>query len=162
VVFPRFLIGEIIVTKVLVVEDNPALQLILTRWFQDQGCTVLAADSVDSALKVLDQEERVDAVVLDGGLNGLGHGRDVAAHIVKAVWPRQEQVAAEKTSFCTLSTDPYHVDGASAVFDKYDFFDMIEACPKAAFVAWSSEMNAGPKPPTYETRVQQAFVCDQA
>jgi CheY-like chemotaxis protein len=65
--------------KLLVVEDDIALQQIVSSLFEQRGLAVTAVPDGASAIDVLDRES-FDLVLLDLGLPGVG-GLDVLAHI---------------------------------------------------------------------------------
>jgi CheY-like chemotaxis protein len=65
---------------ILVVEDDAAGRELVKRAFEAQGYRVLVAADAREALAIRDTEERVDALVTDLVMPGMG-GRDVAAAI---------------------------------------------------------------------------------
>jgi two-component system NtrC family sensor kinase len=69
--------------RVLLVEDNPDVAVIASDYLEQCGCTVLRADSAESAIELLNKEPRVDIIFSDivmPGLSGLELGRLVREH----------------------------------------------------------------------------------
>jgi CheY-like chemotaxis protein len=63
---------------VLVVDDEPAMLLLVTETLQDFGYSVLNADDGASALKILRSSTHLDLLITDVGLPGGMNGRQVA------------------------------------------------------------------------------------
>jgi CheY-like chemotaxis protein len=63
-----------------VVEDNDSVRLFTTDTLRDLGFDVIEAVDAAEALKVLDQNKRVDLMFTDIGLPGL-NGRELAATV---------------------------------------------------------------------------------
>ena len=62
---------------VLVVEDEDAVRAVVAEALREQGCRVLEAGSGTAGLRLLQSQERIDALVTDVGLPGL-NGRQLA------------------------------------------------------------------------------------
>ncbi|MDD2326133.1 MAG: response regulator [Alphaproteobacteria bacterium] len=103
--------------KVLVVEDERSIQEFLMMIFEEAGAEVLCAAAVPQAKEILDTHPDIDVVTLDGSL-AVGHGSEVAEHIVKVLWPRQAEAACGKTAFVVISGNPFTPEGVSAVYEK--------------------------------------------
>jgi CheY-like chemotaxis protein len=73
-------VGRVRRETVLVVEDNDAVRLFTTDTLRDLGFDVIEAVDAAEALKVLDQNKRVDLMFTDIGLPGL-NGRELAATV---------------------------------------------------------------------------------
>jgi PAS domain S-box-containing protein len=71
---PRAEQGE----TVLVVEDEPALRLLVTELLEDLGYTVLKGVDAGTGLRVLRSDVRIDVLVTDVGLPGGTNGRQLA------------------------------------------------------------------------------------
>jgi PAS domain S-box-containing protein len=63
---------------VLVVEDEPALRMVIRDVLTDRGYTVLEADSGRSGLNVVESAARIDLLLSDVGLPGGINGRQLA------------------------------------------------------------------------------------
>jgi len=63
---------------VLVVEDEPAVRMVIVELLSDRGCTVLEAHSGRSGLNVLESSDRIDLLLTDVGLPGGMNGRQLA------------------------------------------------------------------------------------
>jgi CheY-like chemotaxis protein len=70
---------EMIRRRVLLVDDEPMLRLILTEYLSDAGIEVLEAEDGDHAVKLLDSDERLDLVVTDIQMPGTADGNAVGA-----------------------------------------------------------------------------------
>jgi CheY-like chemotaxis protein len=70
--------------KILVVEDEELVRLILAESLDDQGFVVVAVPSGDEAVVLLDDPDRFDAVVTDvhmpGDKDGIAVGQYVRQH----------------------------------------------------------------------------------
>jgi PAS domain S-box-containing protein len=73
-------VGRVRRETILVVEDNDAVRLFTTDTLRDLGFDVIEAVDAAEALKVLDQNKRVDLMFTDIGLPGL-NGRELAATV---------------------------------------------------------------------------------
>ncbi len=71
--------GTMVPTKILVVEDDPAIARVLTRLLTRQGCAVVHAADGSEGMGAFDRETP-DLVVLDLGLPGVD-GWGVLRHI---------------------------------------------------------------------------------
>jgi CheY-like chemotaxis protein len=63
---------------VLLVEDEPAVRLILVEVLSDLGYTVLEADNSQVGLRILETRARIDLLLTDVGLPGGMNGRQLA------------------------------------------------------------------------------------
>ena len=63
---------------VLLVEDEPAVRLVMADVLADNGYTVLEADTGDKALRQIRSAERIDLLLSDVGLPGGMNGRQLA------------------------------------------------------------------------------------
>ncbi len=63
---------------VLVVEDEPAVRMVIGELLSDRGYTVLEAHSGRSGLNVLESSARIDLLLTDVGLPGGMNGRQLA------------------------------------------------------------------------------------
>jgi signal transduction histidine kinase len=63
---------------VLVVDDEPAIRMIIAEILQDNGYTALEAADGAGALRILESEIRIDLLITDVGLPGGINGRQVA------------------------------------------------------------------------------------
>jgi CheY-like chemotaxis protein len=66
-------------SRILVVEDESALRLLLAEFLRDEGFSVTEAESGDQAIKLLDLDDVFDLVFTDISLPGQADGNDVAA-----------------------------------------------------------------------------------
>jgi PAS domain S-box-containing protein len=66
--------GEI----VLVIDDEPAIRMLLSEVLEDSGYKVIEAEDGPSGLRVLDGDGRIDLLITDVGLPGGLNGRQVA------------------------------------------------------------------------------------
>lgn len=66
--------------RVLVVEDEPGVRLLVMEVLQDLGYIAIEAEDAQSALEVVQREPRLDLVISDVGLPGIG-GRDLVEEI---------------------------------------------------------------------------------
>jgi PAS domain S-box-containing protein len=65
-------------TVVLVVEDEPAVRLVIVEVLSDHGYTVLEADDGRSGLRIAESGARIDLLLTDVGLPGGMNGRQLA------------------------------------------------------------------------------------
>jgi len=65
-------------SAVLVVEDEPAVRMVIVELLSDRGYTVLEAHSGSSGLNVLKSRARIDLLLTDVGLPGGMNGRQLA------------------------------------------------------------------------------------
>lgn len=65
-------------TTVLVVEDEPAIRMLLTEALNEIGISVIEASDATSALKVLESDTPVDLLITDVGLPGEMNGAKLA------------------------------------------------------------------------------------
>jgi CheY-like chemotaxis protein len=63
---------------VLVVDDEPAVRMLITETLTDLGYTALEASDANSGLKVLQSNVRIDLLITDVGLPGGMNGRQMA------------------------------------------------------------------------------------
>ena len=63
---------------VLVVDDEPAVRMLVTETLGDLGYSAIEAGDATSGLKVLDSDARVDLLITDVGLPGGMNGRQMA------------------------------------------------------------------------------------
>ena len=66
--------------RVLVVEDEPGVRLLIVEVLKDLGYTALQAEDAPTALALLERESQLDLVVSDVGLPGL-NGRELVEEI---------------------------------------------------------------------------------
>jgi CheY-like chemotaxis protein len=71
---PRAEEGE----TVLVIDDEPAVRMLVTEVLQDLGYAAIEAADGPSALKVLQSDRRIDLMISDVGLPGGMNGRQLA------------------------------------------------------------------------------------
>ena len=64
--------------RVLVVDDEPTVRMLVTEVLEDLGYTAIEAADGAAGLKVLNSNARVDLLVTDVGLPGGINGRQVA------------------------------------------------------------------------------------
>jgi len=64
--------------RVLVVDDEPTVRMIITEILQDNGYTALEASDGAGALRLLESDTRIDLLITDVGLPGGINGRQVA------------------------------------------------------------------------------------
>jgi len=63
---------------VLVVDDEPAVRMLVAEVLEDFGCTVIEAEDGAAGLRVLRSDARIDLLITDVGLPGGLNGRQVA------------------------------------------------------------------------------------
>jgi CheY-like chemotaxis protein len=63
---------------VLVVEDEPAVRMVILDMLADRGYTALEADNGRSGLRILESSGRIDLLLTDVGLPGGMNGRQLA------------------------------------------------------------------------------------
>lgn len=72
--------------RVLVVDDEPTVRLLVAEILSDYGYSTIEAGDADAALPVLQSNTRIDVLVTDVGLRGALRGPDLAA-AARAVRP---------------------------------------------------------------------------
>jgi CheY-like chemotaxis protein len=63
---------------VLLVEDEPAVRMVVVEVLSDLGYTVLEADNSQSGLRIVETRARIDLLLTDVGLTGGMNGRQLA------------------------------------------------------------------------------------
>jgi len=63
---------------ILLVEDEPAVRMVVVEVLSDLGYTVLEADNSQSGLRIVETRARIDLLLTDVGLPGGMNGRQVA------------------------------------------------------------------------------------
>lgn len=124
--------------RVLVVEDNPALRLLLASWLDELDCTSVLAESGERALE-LARAERLDAIVLDLGLPGID-GREVARRL-------RASRATKSLWIVGLSAHASDTDRASALAAGMDTFLSKPVELDALAAALNPAKPARPAPP---------------
>jgi CheY-like chemotaxis protein len=74
---------------VLVVDDEPAVRMLLVDLLQEVGYTVIEAATGAEALEILEADTPIDLMITDVGLPGGMNGRQVAS-VARALRPRQK------------------------------------------------------------------------
>jgi CheY-like chemotaxis protein len=69
--------GEADRPAVLVVDDEPAVRLLVTEVLADEGCEILQAETSEAGLAWLQSDRTIDLLVTDIGLPGM-NGRQLA------------------------------------------------------------------------------------
>lgn len=114
---------------VLVVEDEPVLQMLTTEILGDLGYTTLEASGSAGGLEILNADGRIDLLIMDVGLPGLMNGRQLAEAARKV---RPEPKVLFVTGFADTAsqdegqlrtdievlTKPYSVDAFAARVDR--------------------------------------------
>lgn len=111
--------------KMLIVE-NEALEVAFLTYYLDQAkIPYVIAKSAAEAINCLQNDPSIAFVSLDGNLDGLSRGEEVAAYIVQKMWKPKEGLTFPR--FVTTSSNPYPAPGAMASFYKRDFSDVLGA-----------------------------------
>ncbi len=111
--------------RVLLVEDDPDMRLVLQQSLESDGHVVRACGRVDEALTAVDGEEAFDVVITDVRLPGAS-GLELLAAL------RSRRVGAARIVITGFGTDDVHDEatslGAAVVFDKpFDVDDLRTA-----------------------------------
>ena len=77
--FPREQAGEIAGPAVLVVDDEPAVRLLITEVLADLGYVAIEAVDGPSGLTILQSSTALDLLIVDIGLPGGMDGRDLGS-----------------------------------------------------------------------------------
>ena len=72
--------------NVLVVDDEPLIRMSLGAFFEDEGYTVIEADSADTAIATLECHAAIHIVITDVQMPGSMDGLKLA-HFVRDRWP---------------------------------------------------------------------------
>ncbi|SEU35782.1 response regulator [Stigmatella erecta] len=107
--------------RLLLVEDDPGNRMTLAMLLEDEGFTVVTADSCALATRLLNDAPRYDAVLLDSRL-GDGDGRSLIP-LVRGQLPGAKLVLV--TGWLNEEALCHAVD---AVFQKGTHFDELLAC----------------------------------
>ncbi|GLQ89989.1 histidine kinase [Dyella flagellata] len=110
---------------IVVVDDDPLVLNITGAVLQDQGHRVIELASAEEALRVLENQDRVDLLITDHAMPGM-----TGAQLVEEVnirWPALPIVLA--TGYAEIPTDLS--DGATRLAKPYDRADLAEAITKA-------------------------------
>jgi two-component system, response regulator RegA len=107
--------------RLLLVEDDPGNRMTLAMLLEDEGFTVVTADSCALAIQLLNDAPRYDAVLLDSRL-GDGDGRSLIP-LVRGQLPGAKLVLV--TGWLNEEALCHAVD---AVFQKGKHFDELLAC----------------------------------
>ena len=91
--------------KILVVEDEVLIRLLIADALMEAGFQVIQAASADEALEVLQSSVEVDLVVTDVRMPGSINGLELASR-VRANWPALKIVIASAEYPVTLSGAP--------------------------------------------------------
>lgn len=99
--------------RILVVEDDPDILGLVRYHLGKAGHRVIATESGEAALEILDEKEPPDIAVLDVGLPGIS-GRDLALRI-----RTDDRTSAVRIVFLTASIDPEDIEAAKEISDAY-------------------------------------------
>ncbi|HJE69620.1 MULTISPECIES: ATP-binding protein [Pseudomonas] len=114
---------------VLVVEDEPVLQMLTTEILGDLGYTTLEASGSAGGLEILNSDGRIDLLIMDVGLPGLMNGRQLAkaarevrpepkVFFVTGFADTASQDEGQLRTDIEVLTKPYSVDAFAARVDR--------------------------------------------
>ncbi len=107
--------------KILVVEDDPAIQNAIVMKLKKEGMETYAATSVSEAKKVLEEQQSVDAIWLDHYLYGEGDGLDFLRQIKQNDKFKDIPVFVISNTINPEKVKPYFELGAVKFYVKSDF-----------------------------------------
>jgi CheY-like chemotaxis protein len=117
-------------TVVLVVDDDPLVQLDLADWLRDHGLTVLTADNVDEAISVLNSRSDIASIVTDIQMPGLMDGIQLAHHAADH-WPPIKIIVMSglcETALCDLPPGSWFLPKP---IDRSKLWEALSAAPGA-------------------------------
>ncbi len=110
--------------KVLIVESDDFRTAYYTMFMEIYRISYDIARTSSRAIDKLENDPSIAFVILDGALERASRRGTVADYITSELWRPKEGKTFPR--FVTASDDPYPVYGASAVFEKKAFFDVLD------------------------------------